>query len=175
MDSQATFRQILEGKLSQNSNIKKEIHSENEFSPRGFAYLLGTIPPFQYSNPSRHQKYSQASTPFRNGDTRSYHTTHDHNAHTDSVDSIPLRAHAGSPPIQSNPRILNKDQQKAFAFINQWGTPLKDCFTSHELKKIFRVLAIKLHPDHGGSTLAFVHLKKSYEILKKVLEPDVAS
>lgn len=45
--------------------------------------------------------------------------------------------------------------------------------TEAELKKMFRTLSFRYHPDYGGSHIAFVGLQSAYEILnKKVKEID---
>lgn len=40
---------------------------------------------------------------------------------------------------------------------------LRNCKTQEELKRLFKKLALRLHPDHGGSNELMILLKESYE------------
>ncbi len=57
-------------------------------------------------------------------------------------------AQVDSTPIKKQPRLLNEGQQKALKqFIDLGATFLDECFTDLELKKAYRVLVKKTHPD----------------------------
>lgn len=79
--------------------------------------------------------------------------------------------------IESKKRIsgkhhkLNEAQQKAFSyFINNHEFLLED-FTKEELRKSFKKLCFKKHPDSpGGSHQSFLELKKHYDQLSNVLK-----
>lgn len=47
---------------------------------------------------------------------------------------------------------------------------LKDVDTIDELKKLYRKLAKKLHPDAGGSNEAFVQLQNEFDYFSKILQ-----
>lgn len=73
-------------------------------------------------------------------------------------------------PAQRKAHILTLSQQAAFDFFLIQGAELHPGFHLTELKKCFRMLAKKLHPDVvGGEGRAFIELKKSFECLKGAL------
>lgn len=64
---------------------------------------------------------------------------------------------------------LNAAQIAALAFFKSQGQELSASFSKRELKKAFRALAIRLHPDHGaGSSGDFIVLKNAYDLLSTV-------
>lgn len=69
------------------------------------------------------------------------------------------------------PHKLNETQQSAFSyFINNHEFLLED-FTKEELRKSFKKLCFKKHPDSpGGSHQSFLELKKHYDQLTAVLQ-----
>jgi hypothetical protein len=76
-----------------------------------------------------------------------------------------------APRPAPRPHVLTADQQQAFEFFTLHGTPLSPAFTPRELKKAFRGLALKLHPDmnKGTSVGPFMELKQNYETLLTAL------
>lgn len=65
------------------------------------------------------------------------------------------------------PHVLTESQASARAFFVLQGVELSPAFTEGELKKAFRLLALKLHPDmNKGASGAFIELKKNYETLR---------
>ncbi len=51
-------------------------------------------------------------------------------------------------------------------FFTHHGIALSPAFTRGELKKAFRTLALRLHPDmNKGAVSAFIELKNNYETL----------
>lgn len=73
--------------------------------------------------------------------------------------------------ISGKPHKLNELQQKAFSyFINNHEFLLED-FTKEELRKSFKKLCFKKHPDSpGGSHQSFLELKKHYDQLTVVFK-----
>lgn len=73
--------------------------------------------------------------------------------------------------ISGKPHKLNEAQQKALSyFINNHEFLLED-FTKEELRKSFKKLCFKKHPDSpGGSHQSFLELKKHYDQLSLVLK-----
>ncbi|WP_413291608.1 DnaJ domain-containing protein [Bdellovibrio sp. HCB337] len=68
------------------------------------------------------------------------------------------------------PHTLTPEQDQACAFFLSQGVELSKAFTARELKKAFRLLALKLHPDmnKGATEDAFIMLKKNYETLELI-------
>jgi len=70
---------------------------------------------------------------------------------------------------QRKPRpahVMNKGQQSAWQFFQEHQADLADNFNIAELKAAFRHLALKLHPDHGGSNELFRALYQARKSLQ---------
>lgn len=63
------------------------------------------------------------------------------------------------------PHKLNVFQMAACRFFREHGVNLSPRFSKQELKRGFRRLALKLHPDHGGAAHTFMDLKSNFELL----------
>jgi hypothetical protein len=70
------------------------------------------------------------------------------------------------PPPPRPPHVLDAEQSLAFSFFAELGEGLVENFSLKDLKKAFRRLALKFHPDQGGNHQLFCRLQDS----KKVLE-----
>ncbi len=71
-------------------------------------------------------------------------------------------------PTPKKPRpahTFNDKQRSSFEYFGSSFSPLSDNFSLDELKRSFRCLALKLHPDQGGDALLFMELKTHFEIL----------
>ncbi|HEY8271308.1 MAG TPA: DnaJ domain-containing protein [Pseudobdellovibrionaceae bacterium] len=80
-----------------------------------------------------------------------------------------LRVHKIYPSPPRPPHTLSEEQQVAVSFFLFYGASLSPAFPQKELKKAFRALALKLHPDmNKGATSAFIELKNNYEMLNKL-------
>ncbi|MGZ3742622.1 MAG: DnaJ domain-containing protein [Pseudobdellovibrionaceae bacterium] len=67
------------------------------------------------------------------------------------------------------PHSLSEEQQVALSFFVLQGVQLSPAFPQKELKKAFRSLALKLHPDmNKGAESAFIELKSNYEKLNRL-------
>jgi hypothetical protein len=77
------------------------------------------------------------------------------------------RAYPSRPKPPPPPHALSEAQKVAHDFFALHGNTLSPAFSQKELKKAFRVLALKLHPDtnKGAVASAFIELKKNYETL----------
>jgi hypothetical protein len=68
------------------------------------------------------------------------------------------------------PHVLTEDQQMAYDYFNSdlvLGVLLTAAFSRRDLKKAFRALAMKRHPDmNQGAAAPFITLKNNYEILR---------
>jgi hypothetical protein len=70
------------------------------------------------------------------------------------------------PTPPPRPHVLNEAQIKALSFFTLHGVTLSPAFTRRELKKAFRSLALRLHPDtNKGTSGPFIELKQMYESL----------
>jgi len=77
------------------------------------------------------------------------------------------RVYPSRPKPPPPPHVLDEAQTLAVDFFASHGATLSPAFTQKELKKSFRLLALKLHPDtnKGAVASAFIELKKNYETL----------
>jgi hypothetical protein len=67
------------------------------------------------------------------------------------------------------PHSLTEEQRLAISFFALYGVTLSPAFPQKELKKAFRTLALKLHPDtNKGAVSAFIDLKNNYETLNEL-------
>jgi len=72
------------------------------------------------------------------------------------------------------PHNLTESQAAARGFFVLQGVELSPAFTEGELKKAFRLLALKLHPDmNKGASGAFIELKKNYETLRELFRSGI--
>lgn len=141
MRSEASFQQILERKLkAQSTSERQETHTQTAFDQGS-----------QSQDPA-HLAYLMGTLGpayFRPQASRAY----------------PSRPKPPPPP-----HALSEPQSAAAAFFTDYGTPLSPAFSQRELKKAFRLLALRLHPDTNKGALAgaFIELKKNYETLMGV-------
>jgi hypothetical protein len=90
-----------------------------------------------------------------------------------SKKSLPEKPSFTSPlPKRNPPHKLNEEQAQAYAVFKKFGIVLNTDFTRIELKKSYRTLCFKTHPDRKGSATAFMELKRSYELLLKAIPID---
>ncbi len=65
---------------------------------------------------------------------------------------------------------LNSDQTNAFNYFKNEKVELPLHFFEEELSEAFRHLALKLHPDQGGSAEKFIELNAHYQSLKPLFK-----
>jgi hypothetical protein len=68
---------------------------------------------------------------------------------------------------------FNGEQAIAFGFFNNQGAGLEANFSRKDLSKAFRNLALKLHPDQGGSPLAFRQLMTARACLQGLVQHSI--
>ena len=61
--------------------------------------------------------------------------------------------------------VLSDLQREALQFMKSFMPSLDETMTSHELKKAFRLGALKVHPDRGGTTALYAELRAQHSIL----------
>ncbi len=68
-------------------------------------------------------------------------------------------------------RHFNTEEQIAFDNLNSYlETPLISGFYAGELKSGYRQALLKTHPDQGGTAESFQLVRKSYEILVRLVK-----
>jgi hypothetical protein len=65
---------------------------------------------------------------------------------------------------------LNAEQTEAMEFFAASGQALAANFNSADLKKAFRQMALKLHPDQGGTAITFQRLLKARRSLESLFK-----
>jgi hypothetical protein len=63
------------------------------------------------------------------------------------------------------PYSLDLDQKISWDFFTSSGATLKPRFSRSELKSAFKQMALKAHPDQGGTPQKFIELKNHFERL----------
>ena len=74
--------------------------------------------------------------------------------------------------VKPKPRpahVFNAEQAHAFQYLLKLGADLLENFNKKELETAFRALALKLHPDQGGSNEKFRLLLDARNSLKTLL------
>lgn len=106
-------------------------------------------------------KYQKAYTKFTSQEYKSYKTKQQERV----VPCEPKKR------IVGKPHQLNELQKQAFTYFIKHLEFLYEDFTKEELKKSFKKLCFKKHPDSpGGSHQSFLELKKNYDQLSKVFK-----
>jgi hypothetical protein len=81
----------------------------------------------------------------------------------------PLNTPKAKPQPPRKKHVLTEIQQQAVVYFWGWQIKLQEDFTAQELKKAFRSLAHRLHPDRNdGKTKAFIEMKARYNCLLSV-------
>lgn len=75
-----------------------------------------------------------------------------------------------APPKPRPANKLSQDQLTAFLFFAAHSAKLEANFNNKDLKRAFRTLAFKMHPDHGGNPQTFLELKAAYDLLAAVFK-----
>ena len=81
----------------------------------------------------------------------------------------PVNTPRQKPQPARQKHMLSEKQKQAVVYFWGWQIRLQEDFTPTELKKAFRALAHRLHPDrNAGKTRAFIELKANYNCLMSV-------
>jgi hypothetical protein len=76
-----------------------------------------------------------------------------------------------TPPKPRPPHLLTESQRKAFEFFQgALEVPLQPHFSATDLQKAFRQLALRFHPDHGGTNQSIQSLIAHRRDLEKLFE-----
>ncbi len=143
MKSNISFAEILCSKIEQNDQAEKlnPLSSINN-DPYGLAYMLGHFGKYEFKKSTK-----------------------------DCFTQQKYRFGLNKYQVQSRrEHNLNPEQENSFLFFHNWSCHFERNFSKIELKKTFRKLAIKLHPDHGGTAQLFIELKKHYETLMLIFK-----
>lgn len=145
MGGKSEFQDILngflEGKHASSSKPPRPTPHTEGLDPAHLAFLLGTVRVSQRVRPS-----TKASRP---SEEKPFH----------------------SPPRPRTPaHALDEAQQKSLGWFAENGELLEGNFTAAELKKAFRRLALRFHPDRpGGTAHRFQVLRQHESTLRRAL------
>lgn len=171
---QSSFREILEEKLK--SPLEKPVSPEgkSQFSdPFALSFLMGSIPQFRYQNKTYSPNLSNTSTKENIQDEvnepsqkfKSENFDSKHNASDTSINAEP-QDHS---PAESTYKVANLKVEAVAAIyvLKGLGANLNDEFTFSELKKQYRSLLLRYHPDHSNNSNIepFYDLMQAYESL----------
>ena len=77
----------------------------------------------------------------------------------------PTKIYPSRPKPPPPPHILTVGQTLAREFFVMRGVELTPAFSQRELKRAFRMLALKLHPDmNKGASGAFIHIRVKHSL-----------
>lgn len=154
------FSEILEKMLDDSDDtFSTESLSTNDFTHRNFKSKSAQT--LDNESLSRLITDLSASTPvFKFQGTRGYF-------------KVSKSLNATSSSFQLKAEGMTTEQFKAYEFmfyalempVLKAHQIFPEVFTSVQLKKAFKIAALKRHPDTGGSHESFLELKKSYELL----------
>lgn len=134
------FKEILEEKLGAGEQrVTRPERGAGIADPAHLAFLLGTIPVHRFRTPPPRPASPRAKSP------------------------------PTPPPRPRRPdHVLTERQKTATLWFAAQDEVLPSDFTADELKKAFRALARRLHPDTGGTAASFLELKAHHAALKAV-------
>ena len=163
MDSSTSFQEILEKKLKTAHFSLGETQAESSISgadPLHLAYLMGL------HNPGRPQSFKKnpQGNPYFSGQS-----PREKKEKPFLAEPISPAKSSISPRKQGKPHSLNPLQKTSFEYFSIQKCELLPDYTLVELKKVYRLLALKLHPDKGGSVENFLALKNHFECLRQVV------
>ncbi len=162
MDSSPSFQEILEKKLETGLFPKGETQVETSISgadPLHLAYLMGLHSPKGIQSFKKNPK----GNPYFSRQTQRVKR-----AKPLLAEPISPAKSSISPRKPGKPHVLCPLQKTSFDYFNTQQSGLLPDYTTSELKKAYRLLAQKFHPDKGGSVENFLALKNHFEYLNKV-------
>lgn len=147
-----TFLEILGDQILKQAEKKSSVfHSENRMpannDPTCITQLLIQLQPLTSTlNPTKSSQAKQNPINFKSSGYRLY------------IKENPPRKHR-----------LDTDQWIIWNQWRKWGLSLTESFTRKDLKKAYRLLALRHHPDRAtGSAAEFQQIKKDYDRLLQV-------
>lgn len=138
MKSNISFAEILSSKIEEKDFKQNSISEKTQMSdPYALAYMLGHFDKYEFKKSTK-DCFSRSKNDY-------------------GFNKYPIQTRKN--------HQFNESQEISFQFFQNHLEQFERNFLKLELKKAFRHLAIKHHPDHGGSALLFIELKKHYETL----------
>ena len=167
---QASFREILEKKL--NSPLENDLSQgeKSQFSdPFALSFLMGSIPQFKYK--TGHYQNSFTKTETENSKTSKESAESTYTVEPNTEPPQPSTTETKAEPIYSM-EALSVQAVTALYVLKSLGANLDDSFYASELKKQYRRLLLRYHPDHNdGSTLEeFFDLRQAYDSIISELD-----
>jgi hypothetical protein len=169
--SAKSFQDILNEKME--AEPKGQISASAEHfqmgDPAGLSFLLGQVGKFHFQKSVQYQRPAV----FSRG-TKTHSTEPLGSSQPSSEEAAPpvFQPSPPPPPVKKRTPLpahkLSDRQLQAFEYFLDTSWPLAKDFTAEELKSAFRQLALRTHPDRGGTQQLFVELKKNYDILKSI-------
>ena len=81
-----------------------------------------------------------------------------------------LKRYPTPKPLKPRPaHTMNAAQSLSFQFFIKHGAMIANNFTKAELTRAFRTLALRLHPDQGGSAESFQSLLQARQLLSSLI------
>ena len=155
---QANFREILEEKLKSPLEEPYFDQPKSQYSdPFALSFLMGSIPQFRYqTNSYKAQSTSDRST----------------NKHSDLQDSPQSNQNLEPIIVEEEAKYslqdLSAEAVAALFVLKGLGAEIKEqSFSFNELKKQYRRLLLRYHPDHNNqkTSESFFDLRQAYDSL----------
>lgn len=167
---QASFREILEEKLDsplENTHSPKE---KSQYSdPFALSFLMGSIPQFKYQTghytPSNSHHDSIKTEDFFHRNSSEADNQKDYNHHEPIEENITQNSENFEPKYTLDG--LTVTAMTAIYSLKSLGAEINDTFTFSDLKKQYRRLLLRYHPDHNNGALPeeFYDLRQAYDSL----------
>ncbi len=142
MPTYLEFAQILEKKIRK--EIERELHPGAEKGPQPKAEI--------------------------HSDLWTHLVGHVHTRHFEAPQKGQAYHRFKASPRPRPDHVFSEAQDQAFTFFTSRKANLNRNFSAADLKKAFRHLALKLHPDQGGTSVDFQQLLKARLVLQEMLE-----
>lgn len=175
-----TFAEILKEKIEKTKTKEAKLHFHSQFQEKSASAWSTTqivdLSIFQtrrelFNGKVNQTPYNQFKSTAKSPENRPSSRFHDQPS-TSLTRPLSHKGASKVEPIQ-RPRMaahkLNELQAHSMSYFITEKMFLLDDFTRDELKKAYKHLALKKHPDRqNGSSEFFMELKKHYEILSTV-------
>lgn len=168
---QASFREILEKKLGSPLENDLSPREKSQFSdPFALSFLMGTIPQFKYKTGQYQSSFSKTQQESIEPEQEATFQNTEENSTIDTSFE-PKTSEVKPDPIISM-ESLSPQGVAAIYVLKGLGAMIADSFCETELKKQYRRLLLRYHPDHNdGATLdEFFDLRQAYDSLTSELD-----